>query len=85
MEIRDRLGWAEIFSLICNFSLFLLIFVHLIVLFYTIYGPFLLFSLFFYFFSTLSAKRFQFQLNKLFSNESKWINHEFNNRKEKVN
>ena len=37
MEIRDRLGSAEIFSLICNFSLFLLLFMRFIAFFDTIY------------------------------------------------
>ena len=59
------LGW-----LMCNFSLFLLLFIGLTILFATIHESHCTIQLIFqlFFFITLFTKSFQFQLNKLFPN-----------------
>ena len=64
------LGLAKIFNLVAilaNFCYYLWVPLHFLILFM---GPIVLFSLFFNHFTTLSTKSFQFQLNKLFPNET---------------
>ena len=63
----------ETYNLLEVFNLFLLLCICFIALFSTIYKSYytiqLAFSFFFFFPTVLSVKSFQFQLNKLFSNE----------------
>ena len=64
-----RLGLAEIFNLLAilaNFCYYLWVPLHFLILFT---GPIVLFSLFFNHFTALLTKSFQFQLNKLFTDE----------------
>ena len=70
-EISVHLGWAEFFSLSplsAYFHYYSWVSIHFLML---LMNPTVLFNLFFNFFSTLSTKKFQFQLNKLFQTDTK--------------
>ena len=70
-KISVRLEWTEFFglsSLSAYFRYYSWVSIHFLML---LMNPIVLFNLFFNFFSTLSTKNFQFQLNKLFQIDTK--------------